>query len=158
MVEISVFLAGVVVGLLLGLLLARTRRTETIDASTLGTKLFLGGAAAAPAEAARSRLGRRVVEQKIKAVVEPDGLTVDIDGQTYRHLEDIPDAALRERVRSLITGLPSSVTDPDLRARVEKELEDVGLEPGGFEPAPAPDLPRPPQQPGTSGDNSDRSD
>jgi hypothetical protein len=113
MVEISVFLAGVAVGLLLGLLLARTRRTETIDPSTLGTKLFLGGAAAAPAEASRSRLGRRVVEQKIKAVVEPDGLTVDIDGQTYRHLEDIPDPALRERVRNLITGLPGSVTDPD---------------------------------------------
>ena len=48
MVEIGVFLLGVIVGLVLGLALARTRRTDTLDASTLGAKLFLGRSSPRP--------------------------------------------------------------------------------------------------------------
>jgi len=54
---------------------------------------------------------------------------VTVDGTTYHGIDEIPDPATREQVRNTLEGLPAQVTDPVLRAKVEGELEALGITP-----------------------------
>jgi hypothetical protein len=74
-------------------------------------------------------LTRRIV-RRIGTRLEPGGqLTITVDGATYHHLEDIPDAATRDQVRATLDGLPAQVSDEAMREKVVGELHDAGIEP-----------------------------
>jgi hypothetical protein len=77
---------------------------------------------------------RREVIRKTTAKLTPDGLSLTIDGQEFHRLEDIPDQAVADRMRALLASTAASTTDPALRAKVEQELRDAGIEPGPSDP------------------------
>jgi hypothetical protein len=120
--DLGVFLAGAIVGLVVGLLLGRIRSTGAL--ATSGT--------VEPGSGRRGfNLTRAVVQREVETRLDPNGLTVVADGQTYHRLEDIPHAGLREQVRKNLVNLRESVSDPETRARIDEELRAVGIDDGG---------------------------
>jgi hypothetical protein len=75
------------------------------------------------------RYSKTFVRRRIEARVTPDGVVITVDGTTYHGIDEIPDPATREQVRKTLEGLPAQVTDPVLRAKVEGELEALGITP-----------------------------
>lgn len=77
----------------------------------------------------RLRYSKTVVKRRIATTVTPDGIAVTVDGATYHGIDEIPDPATREQVRKTLAGLPAEVTEPVLRAKIEGELEGLGITP-----------------------------
>lgn len=75
------------------------------------------------------RFSKTIVKHRIETRVEPGGMSVTVDGTTYHGIDEIPDPATRERVRHTLGELSANVTDPVLRAKVEGELEGLGITP-----------------------------
>jgi hypothetical protein len=75
------------------------------------------------------RFSKTIVKHRIETRVEPGGMSVTVDGTTYHGIDEIPDPATRERVRQTLGELSANVTDPVLRAKVEGELEGLGITP-----------------------------
>jgi hypothetical protein len=75
------------------------------------------------------RFSKTFVRHRIETRVEPDGMSVTVDGTTYHGIDEIPDPATREHVRQTLSELSANVTDPVLRAKVEGELEALGITP-----------------------------
>ena len=75
------------------------------------------------------RFSKTIVKHRIETRVEPGGMSVTVDGITYHGIDEIPDPATRERVRQTLGELSANVTDPVLRAKVEGELEGLGITP-----------------------------
>jgi hypothetical protein len=75
------------------------------------------------------RYTKTFVKRRIEARATPDGVVVTVDGTTYHGIDEIPDPATRDQVRSTLAGLPAQVTDPVLRSKVEGELEALGITP-----------------------------
>jgi hypothetical protein len=123
------FLAGLVIGIVIVLLLIRSRRRSS--ATSLGEGGHVTSTPSQIADHREPRLQRQVVKERMVAKVTPDGLTVTIDGQDYHRLEDIPDPKMAAEVRTLLASTTASVTDPTTRASMEKELRDIGIEPDG---------------------------
>ena len=122
MADLGFFLAGAIVGLVVGLMLGRSRWTGVLPTSS------------AAEQGSRQRglnTTRAVVQSKVETRLGPDGLTVVADGQTYHRLEDISDSGLREQVRKSLASLGESVSDPKTRALVEEELKGIGIDEGG---------------------------
>ena len=76
------------------------------------------------------RVRKTVVTHRMAITAQPGRESISIDGQEYKSVDDIPDPATRERVRSLFGSLVSEVKDPTLREKVEQEMRDVGIDPG----------------------------
>lgn len=162
------FVAGIAVGLVLAAALAWIRRGSVTDlnASSVAATGARPPASASPdpspdassdaspgpvpdpaADAGLAlqrtptgfRATRRIVH-RISTRLDPrDGLTIEADGQTYHRLEDVPDPATREQVRSILASLPGEIADPGQRDRVEAELREAGIEDAdpGATPPPA---------------------
>jgi hypothetical protein len=75
------------------------------------------------------RFSKTIVKHRIETRVEPGGMSVTVDGTTYHGIDEIPDPGTRERVRQTLADLSANVTDPVLRAKVEGELEALGITP-----------------------------
>ena len=127
--DLTILLLGVIVGLGLGMLVSAIRRTpvvggpaapEAADLTTLPTGV--------PGQT-KLRFSKTFVKRRIETRVTPDGVVVSVDGTTYHGIDEIPDPATREQVRNTLEGLPAQVTDPVLRAKVEGELEALGITP-----------------------------
>lgn len=152
MESLPAFVAGVVVGLVLAGAVAWIRRGSVTDLGgptgsgqtgsgqpmpmVAGDPPAEGGsplAAMAPGTAfeqtTRGFRSTKTIIRRVGARLDPSGqLTIDVDGQTYHRLEDVPDAATREQVRAVLAAVPAQVQDPDKRAKVEAELELAGIE------------------------------
>jgi len=73
---------------------------------------------------------RTTVTRRIEFKVGPGGkMSIAVDGTHYEHIDDVPDAAIRDEVRAILRSLPATVTDPANRARVEAELRAAGIDP-----------------------------
>jgi hypothetical protein len=77
----------------------------------------------------RLRYSKTFVKRRIETRVTPDGIAITVDGTTYHGIDEIPDPATRDQVRKTLEALPEQVTDPVLRAKVEGELEALGITP-----------------------------
>lgn len=77
----------------------------------------------------RLRYSKTFVKRRIETRVTPDGVAVTVDGTTYQGIDQIPDPVTRDQVRKTLAELPAGVTDPVLRAKVEGELEALGITP-----------------------------
>jgi hypothetical protein len=134
-VVIPGFVAGLAIGLVIviALLVMRSRRRSSPTLPAEGMQVTSISPTLTPETADHGglHLRRQVVEKRMVAKVTPDGLIVTIDGQDYHRLEDIADPALATEVRTLLASTTASVTDPTMRASMEKELRDVGIEPDG---------------------------
>jgi hypothetical protein len=128
-------LIGLAIGVVVGLLIARIRPSGDAPPSRVATISPPG-----PPDSRSSvlgDLGRRAgfgskrieIERRIETRLTPEGMTITVDGETFHRLEDIPDHAVAEQVRQLLVTLPSSVEDPTERAKIEGELQDVGIDP-----------------------------
>jgi hypothetical protein len=149
MSELPTFVAGLIVGLALGLVIARVRQTETV-----GSKAFSKTVSGSRSTNSRQAVtpttvrpdGRRlgllarldsdlaglerderhvVVSEQMSIQVTPDGLTISLGGQTYHGLAALPPEK-RDEIRTLLRAMPDTITDPTIRARVEDELRDAG--------------------------------
>lgn len=116
---------------MLGFVLARVisamRRTPVV-----GEPVVRAPAEATAAWTPEGRPGihlSKTIAHRIKARVEQGGLTISVDDQTYHSLDEIPDAATREMLRKTLQEAPAQVTDPAKRAKVEAELESLGIKP-----------------------------
>lgn len=127
------FLAGLAVGIVLGLLIARLRPSGYSSPVSPGSNLL-------PTPKMHSDWGRprrllgfsmqsKLTVHRIDANLTPDGTTITVDGQEFHRLEDIPDPAVANEVRNLLTNTPNAVKDPAKRAELEKELREAGIEP-----------------------------
>jgi hypothetical protein len=146
MSELPVFVAGLIVGLALGLVIVRVREIDTA-----GSKTFAGSwrTGSRPPETPMTirpdvrrlgllaRLGSDlagleqderhvVVSEQMSVQVAPDGLTISLDGQTYHGLAALPPER-RDEIRTLLHAMPETIKDPTIRARVEEELRDAGV-------------------------------
>jgi hypothetical protein len=122
---------GILIGVALTLLVVLSRRSSVVD---------LGADSGAPGSAGPSPAGiaesggpdrgttRRIV-RRIETKIGPGGaLKVVVDGTTYEHLDDIPDARIRDQVRTILQTVPVDVADPRNRERVEVELREAGID------------------------------
>jgi hypothetical protein len=75
------------------------------------------------------RFTKTFVKHRIETRVEPGGMSVTVDGTTYHGIDEIPDPETREHVRQTLGELSANVTDPVLKAKVEGELEALGITP-----------------------------
>jgi hypothetical protein len=146
--ELPVFIAGLIVGLVLGLGIARLRKTTTLGAITMSppaSRASTGVAATTTDEAKPAIPGRQglltrlasdlagmedderhvVISEQTSIRIMPDGLTITIDGQTYHGLAAVP-ADRRDEIRAYLRQMPESIKDPELRAMVEQDLRDAG--------------------------------
>jgi hypothetical protein len=122
----------VVVGLVLWI-----RRTPTLGGPAeparprRGLRVFLDPEMATDETGAKPglRIRKTVVTHRMAITAQPGNESIGIDGQEYRSIDDIPDLATRDRVRSLFGELASEVKNPQLREKVEQEMRDVGIEP-----------------------------
>lgn len=121
------FLAGLAIGIVIVLLIVRSRRGPS--STSPGRGALVTTTPPQPADRRGFHLRRQVVQERMVAKVTPDGLTVTIDGQDYHRLEDIPDQKRAAQVRALLASTTASVTDPTTRASMENELRDIGIEP-----------------------------
>jgi hypothetical protein len=135
-------LAGLAIGIVVGLLIARLRQRpdaappgmNTLTTSTLSSPSGAAADASSGKEGHEPRVfrGRReIVKRRTEAKVTPDGLTITVDGREFHLLAAIPDSRLADEVRALLVDTATSVTDPATRERLEQELRDAGIEPGG---------------------------
>jgi len=117
--DLTILLVGVIVGLGLGVIVSAVRRTPVV------------GGPAAPEATDLTMLPTGIPghTKRIETRVTPDGIAVTVDGTTYHGIDEIPDPATREEVRHTLEGLPAQVTDPVLRAKVEGELDALGVTP-----------------------------
>jgi hypothetical protein len=127
------FVAGSVFGVVVGLLIARLWRKPDTTPTGMDADEVPPGDSVSPVQQSRDDQGhlhlRREVVRKTEAKLTPDGLSVTVDGQEFHRLEDIPDRAVADRMRELLASTAASTTDPTLRAKVEQELRDAGIEP-----------------------------
>jgi hypothetical protein len=131
------FLAGTIFGVVVGLLIARLWRKPVTTPSGMNAVDVSSTSAPSPITQSREEHGlhlRREVIRRTAAKLTPEGLSVTIDGQEFHRLEDIPDRAVAERMRALLASTAASTTDPTLRAKVEEELRDAGIEPESGDP------------------------
>jgi hypothetical protein len=141
MTELAVLLVGLAIGIVLGIGIERVRRGGSVDISARAGPIGGAPAERTPGRATSGegtpgggfgglRIGRRIVERRIETRLDPAGLTVTVDGRTYRGLGDIPDDGLRGEVRESLTALTATIHDVKMRAEIEKELRQAGIEPG----------------------------
>lgn len=127
------FVAGSVFGVVVGLLIARLWRKPDTTPAGMDALEVSPADSVSPVQQSRDADGhlhlRREVVRKTEAKLTPEGLSITVDGQEFRHLEDIPDHAVADRMRALLASTAASTTDPMLRAKVEQELRDAGIEP-----------------------------
>jgi hypothetical protein len=123
------FLAGLAIGIVIVIVLLSFRARRPSSPTVPGEAAHVLSTPPEIADRGGIHLRHQVVKEKMIAKVTPDGLTVTIDGQDYHRLEDIPDQARAEQVRTLLASTTASVTDPTTRASMEKELRDIGIEP-----------------------------
>ena len=131
---LAAFLIGLAFGILVGLLIARIRRSDDSASPKIDTS---SPASQAARTSVLGNLGRRSgigprrieIQRRIETKVTPEGMTITVDGETFHRLEDIPDHAVADQVRQLLETLPGSVEDPAARANIESELHDVGIDP-----------------------------
>jgi hypothetical protein len=118
---------GIAIGLVAGLGLARLRQTPTVGQGSPGT-----GSPAVPvepAERASHKLGTTTtVKRQGRVRVGPDGIHIEADGRTYRSIDEIPDAVLRDQMRDVLADLPGTVIDGPVHERVLSELRDAGID------------------------------
>jgi len=151
--DLPIFVAGVIVGIVLAgaAFLIRGRSVGSLGATAADGPASEvrspSGAPAASADAPLAALGiepesssgfgrpglhltRTKVVRRVAARLKPGGrLTVTVDGQEYHRLEDIPDPAARDQVRTILESLPAQAGDPALREKIEGELQDAGIDP-----------------------------
>jgi hypothetical protein len=125
--DLTILLVGVIVGLGLGLVVSAVRRTPVIGGPA-SMAPDVGESTEVPGQSGL-RYSKTIVKRRIETRVTPDGVVVTVDGTTYHGIDEIPDPATREQVRKTLEGLPAQVTDPVLRAKVEGELEGLGINP-----------------------------
>ena len=127
------FLAGLAIGVVIGLLVARLRQagsTVSPGANTLAASATEGSLGVRPAGEERGlHIRREIVRSKTVTRLTPDGLSITINGEEFHRLADIPDHLLADRVRETLALAAKSITDPKMRASVEQELRDAGIEP-----------------------------
>jgi hypothetical protein len=127
------FVAGTVFGVVVGLLIARLWRKPDTTPAGMDADEVSPAESVSPIQQSRDEEGRlhlrREVVRKTEAKLTPDGLSITVDGQEFHHLEDVPDRAVADRMRALLASTAASTTDPTLRAKVEQELRDAGIEP-----------------------------
>jgi hypothetical protein len=127
------FVAGTVFGVVVGLLIARLWRKPDSTPAGMDADEVSPAESVSPIQHSRDDEGhlhlRREVVRKTEAKLTPDGLSITVDGQEFHHLEDIPDRAVADRMRALLASTAASTTDPTLRAKVEQELRDAGIDP-----------------------------
>lgn len=120
---------GIAIGLIAGLALARLQRTPTLgqpaptSTATPDSGSAEGGVPQHPPGAAG-----RTVRRNARVVVGPAGINIEADGRSYHSLDEIPDSALRERMRSVLADLPGTVLDAPDHERLEAELRDIGVD------------------------------
>jgi hypothetical protein len=132
------FLAGTIFGVAVGLLIALLWRRPVTMPSGMNVSDVSSTSAPSPITQSRDERGlhlRREVIHKTAAKLTPEGLSLTIDGREFHRLEDIPDQAVADRMRALLASTATSTTDPALRAKVEEELRDAGIEPESSDPA-----------------------
>ena len=132
------FLAGTTFGIAVGLLIARLWRRPVATPSGINASDVSSTSAPSPIIQSRDEHGlhlRREVIHKTTARLTPEGISVTIDGQEFHRLEDIPDRAVADRMRALLASTAASTTDPRLRAKMEEELREAGIEPESGDPA-----------------------
>jgi hypothetical protein len=129
------FLAGLAVGIVLGLLIARLRPSGYSSPVGPGSGLVPGAKSHSDSRGPRRLLGfsiqPKLTVRRIETKLTPDGTTITVDGKEFHRLEDIPDPAVAEEVREFLTKTTDAVKDPAMRAELEKELHDAGIEPEG---------------------------
>jgi hypothetical protein len=131
MQELAIFLAGIIVGVGLAAVIAFDRRTPVdggpsvapgLAASTTPTSASRDAASdlmdALATQAKGSHLTKRIVTHRYETLVEPSGLTIKLDGQTYHHLQDVPDPTIREQIQRTLSCLPAQITDPSTRLKL----------------------------------------
>jgi hypothetical protein len=145
MIDVPSLAIGVAIGVALTLLAMWARRASVTDlgagsAARSAAPAPLVPAAAAPpsgdtfADApeladAPGATTRKIV-RRIQTRIGPGGaISIEVDGVTYRHLDDIPDARVRDQVRTILGTVPADVADPKNRQRVEDELRTAGIDP-----------------------------
>jgi MFS superfamily sulfate permease-like transporter len=141
--DLPSFVIGVVVGIALAAVAVVVRRRSVSDLSGPAVRVSapegdgdLQLDAPATIDSRGMHLTQTKVVRRVGARLEPGGrLTVTVDEKEYHRLEDVPDEATREQVRTILSTLPSQTTDPAMRAKIETELHDAGIEP----PASAPE-------------------
>jgi hypothetical protein len=127
--DLTILLVGVMVGLGLGVIVSAVRRTPVVGGPAAPEATDLTVVPTGIPGQTKLRYSKTFVKRRIEMRVEPDGIAVTVDGTTYHGIDEIPDPATREQVRHTLEGLPAQVTDPVLRAKVEGELEALGITP-----------------------------
>jgi hypothetical protein len=150
--DLTILLIGVIVGLGLGVIVSAVRRTLVVGGpvpmatdvrqSPSAEEALASNAEAMPPGGAELtalptgipgqtslRFSKTFVKRRIETRVTPDGIVITVDGATYHAIDEIPDPAARDQVRKTLASLPAGVTDPVLRAKVEGELEAIGITP-----------------------------
>ena len=127
--DLTILLVGVIVGLGLGVIVSAVRRTPVVGGSAAPEATDLTMLPTGIPGQTKPRYSNTFVKRRIETRVTPDGIAVTVDGTTYHGIDEIPDPATREEVRHTLEGLPAQVTDPVLRAKVEGELDALGVTP-----------------------------
>jgi len=127
--DLTILLVGVIVGLGLGVIVSAVRRTPVVGGPAAPEATDLTMLPTGIPGRTKLRYSNTFVKRRIETRVTPDGIAVTVDGATYHGIDEIPDPATREEVRHTLEGLPAQVTDPVLRAKVEGELDALGVTP-----------------------------
>ena len=127
--DLTILLVGVIVGLGLGVIVSAVRRTPVVGGPAAPEATDLTMLPTGIPGQTKLRFSKTFVKRRIETRVTPDGIAVTVDGTTYHGIDEIPDPATREEVRHTLEGLPAQVTDPVLRAKVEGELDALGVTP-----------------------------
>jgi hypothetical protein len=126
--DIGLVLLGLIIGIGLSIVVTALRRSSVTDLGAPGHS-EIAPHLDSSAPSAHGLHVTKTIKSRVEARVTPDGLSAVVDGRTYHDIDDIPDPAIREVVRQTLSSLPATVSDPAMRSRVEKELEDAGLHP-----------------------------
>ena len=120
---------GIAIGLVAGLALARLQRTPTLGQPSPRPTLTTEVRAARDGGPLQLHVGTaRTVKREARVVVGPAGVNIEADGQTYHSLDEIPDSAMRERMRSVLADLPGTILDAPDHDRLEAELREIGVD------------------------------
>lgn len=125
---VIVVLAVVAIGALIALAVTM-RRTPTIGQGELPGSARVGDLGLPAGEKRRVITKHTVVSRRVVVAGHPGSQTVTIDGKTYGSLDEIPDAATRDVVRSALSMAETEVKDPKLQELLHEELEGLGVEP-----------------------------